>query len=97
MIHYYDTSDNAKDADEQLPAPRRNVHEDTGNLEDSTCQQVEAKDLDQDEQLATQCYQYEQTDEGGDNPLQENQLPGEDGFFRSRIRRCFTSHLRLRC
>jgi hypothetical protein len=95
MVQHHHTGEDADDADNQLQAPQGRVKEDADDPQDALDQQVETQDPNQKDKCGTWGYQQKDSEDGGKNPLQENQPPGKGSFTGSRICRC--RHLRLLC
>src|SRR5829696_8781251 len=64
------------------------VKEDANEPQDALDQQVEPKYLNQKNQCAARCYQQKESEDGGEDTLQEDQPPGKGRFSHSQISRC---------
>ena len=72
MLQYHHTGNNTEDAGQELPPPQRSIDEQAYEPESAPDQEVEAQNLNQEDQRGPRCYHKEQAEDGGEDTLQQN-------------------------
>src|SRR3712207_4715596 len=75
MFQNKQASDDRQYTGQEFQAPPRGIDEDADDPEDARDEQVKAQDLHHEEQRGPRCHQQHEPENGGDDPLYQDQPP----------------------